>query len=346
MPMDIAAKRPSTPIAMTAASDVKPADEDRHWLAAMAGITAVELTWWAVAWKHGIAPMPYVATYLGFAFVGLGLAIVLRLALGRGPSDAPWPTVLMGTVLTAIGASAFLPLKFAIPNEVPFWLDQPLAAAERALFGSDPWFLLDRLFGWATVPLDWLYGCWLPVQSVVLFSLILMRPSPAKTRALIAYALAWFLLGVLAAVLLSSAGPIFYDRLFGGSRFAGLGDTLRVRGAWFAISESDRMWASLAGKNPGLVAGVSAAPSMHVAIGLWIYLTARTVVPRAAIAALAYLLLVWVGSVQLGWHYFSDGLLGTIGMLAVWQLARVLQKNPRGRARKHKPVEARAGCAP
>ena len=168
--------------------------------------------------------------------------------------------------------------------------------------------------------MDWLYATWLPVQSLVLFLVILARPSPGKSRALIAYIVAWFLLGVVAAVLLSSAGPLFYDRLFGGTDFAPLGHTLRARGAWIALAESGRMWTSLASNRPSLVAGISAAPSIHVAISLWIYLNARKLAPRAALPAMLYFLLVWIGSVQLGWHYATDGLAGVIGMLAIWYL--------------------------
>jgi hypothetical protein len=232
---------------------------------------------------------------------------------------------MLGTTLTGVAASAFLPLKYAIPKLMPFWLDAPLAVAERHLFGVDPWLLLDRKFWWATIPLDRLYGCWLPLQLLVMFSVMIARPSAAKSRALIAYSLAWFLLGVVAALLLASAGPIFYDRLFGGSSFAALDDTLRARGALIALAESEAMWTSWASGKPGMVAGMSAVPSIHVAVSLWIYLVARTMAPRAAKLALLYFALIWLGSVQLGWHYASDGLAGALGMLGMWKLAGVLQ---------------------
>lgn len=292
----------------------------------LAAVTAAELVWWAIAWQLGIAPVARVATYIALAGIGLGTAVALRLALRLPASGAPWPPVLLGTLLTAIGASAFLPLKYAIPREMPFWLDLPIARAERLLFGADPWLLLDRAAGWAAVPMDWLYSCWLPTQSVILFLLILARPSPAKSRALIAYSLAWFLLGAVAAVMLSSAGPLFYDRLYGGEMFAGLDATLRDRGAWIVFAESGRMWAALARNEPGLVSGISAVPSIHVAISLWIVLVARSIAPRATPAALSYFLLIWIGSVQLGWHYVSDGLIGALGMVGLWLLAPMIQK--------------------
>lgn len=289
----------------------------------MAVITVVELIWWALAWREGIAPAPFVFSYLALASAALAAASALRRALRLGPSSVPWRSLLVATLLVAVGASAFLPLKYAIPHEMPFWLDRPLAQAERAWLGADPWLLIDRLLGWAAIPMDWIYACWLPVQSLILFSVILARPSTLKSRALVAYSLAWFLLGAVAAMLLSSAGPLFYDRLYGETRFTPLTYALRAHGVWIALKESHLMYAATASNHPGLVAGISAMPSIHVAISLWIYLTARALVPRTARIAFIYFLLVWVGSVQLGWHYASDGLAGAIGMLGVWRVSHM-----------------------
>jgi hypothetical protein len=299
---------------------------DRPWLALMAAVTVVELAWWSASRAAGLAPLPWLLISLAMAHAGLAAALAVRAVLRRPIDFAAWPAALVGATLVGIGASLFLPLKYAIPGTIPFWLDVPLAAAELRLFGAEPWRSLDQALGWATVPLDRIYGLWLPLQSLFLFVVMLERPSPAKTRALIAYTLAWFLLGVVAALLLSSAGPIFHHRLFGGPEFAALVDTLQRRGATMALTESGLMWSAMASHNPGIVAGISAAPSLHVAISLWIYLTVRTIAPRAAATALAYALLIWLASVQLGWHYVSDGLIGVIGMLAIWALAGAVQR--------------------
>jgi hypothetical protein len=300
-------------------------DTEKRWLLVMSAITAAELLWWAVAWSMGIAPAPRTGLYVCLALAALAGAVFLRVAFRLEPFGARGPDVAVATVLVGIGASAFLPLKYAIPKEIPFWLDAPLASAEHAIFRNDPWLLLDRTLGWATAPVDWLYGCWLPVQLLALFAVILSKPSAAKSRLLIAYSAAWFLLGIAGATLLSSAGPLFYDRLLGGESFATLDTTLRARGAWVALAEADRVWASFAG-SPGLVAGISAAPSMHVAISFWMYLAARAMAPRAAKLALAYFLFMWIASVQLGWHYAADGLAGMLGMLAVWRLSGVVDQ--------------------
>lgn len=292
----------------------------------MLAMTLIESGWWLASWMSGAAPAPFLFTYLFVAFAGLAGALVLRSATRRRLTDTPWPAIAVGVVLVAVGASFFLPLKFAIPSEVPFWLDQPLASAERATFGADPWLILDRLLGWAILPIDRVYALWLPLQTVALFSVMIARPSPAKSRALIAYSLAWFVLGVAAAAILASAGPLFYDRLFGGSEFAGLGESLRAHGAIVSLSESDAMWASLASDRPGLVAGISAMPSIHVAISFWMVQTARTMAPRLTWAAVAYAFLIWIGSVQLGWHYVSDGVVGALGMAGLWAASGPLDR--------------------
>jgi hypothetical protein len=309
------------------AAFVKPRfGEDRRWLSVMAVLTLAEFAWWAIGWTAGFAPAPFLVTYLVLAFAGLAAALALRVALRPAAERSTWSSAIAGACLVGIAASFFLPLKYAIPREIGFWLDLPLASVERGLFGAHPWTLLDRSLGWLIVPVDRLYGLWLPVQSLVLFTVMWEPPSPAKSRALIAYGLAWFVLGVAAATIFSSAGPLFYDRLFGGSEFAPLGETLRARGAWVVLAESDTMWAALASGRPGLVAGISAFPSIHVAISLWIYLTARTMAPRAAPVALAYFTFMWAASVQLGWHYASDGLAGAAGMLALWWAAGLVER--------------------
>lgn len=289
------------------------------WLAVLAVLAGLELAWWAILWRAGLAPALHPAPYLGAAAVALAAAAALRAMMRLRPFGADWRTIACGALLIAAAASAFLPLKAAIPAQTSFWLDPHLAAAEARLFGEAPWRILDGLLGHSTALLDGLYGSWLPVQVVGLFLVILSPPSDRKSRALVAYGLAWFALGVVAAVGFASVGPIFYDRAFGQQTFAGLSETLRARGARIAIAESDLMWKSLESGRLGLVAGISAMPSLHVAISVWLALAARTLAPSLAPITLLYAAVIWIGSVQLGWHYVSDGLFGAMGMLAIWR---------------------------
>lgn len=300
--------------------------DDGRWLAVLSLMTAIELLWWAIAWAAGAAPLPHLDAAMALSLVGLAAALALRLLLRMPGSRPSWPALLAATALIGLAASLFLPLKYAIPSEIPFWLDLPLAQIERSLFGADPWQVLDRLVGPALMPVDRVYALWLPVQTLGLFLVVVQPPSLAKSRALIAYSLAWLALGVIAAVLFSSAGPVFYDRVFGGTRFAPLGSILSARGASVMLAESDTMWRSYATGEPGLVAGMSAFPSMHVAISLWLFLAARKLARRFAPLAAIYFLFVWIASVQLGWHYVADGLAAAGGMAALWWVAGPLDR--------------------
>ena len=66
-------------------------------------------------------------------------------------------------------------------------------------------------------------------------------------------------------------------------------------------------------------------PSLHVAMSFWIFLVARALAPRAAPFALGYAFLIWIGSVQLGWHYVADGLVGALGVAAIWAAVTAME---------------------
>jgi hypothetical protein len=71
-----------------------------------------------------------------------------------------------------------------------------------------------------------------------------------------------------------------------------------------------------------LGAGISAMPSMHVAV-VALYVLAARHYGRVALMLASFLyLLIFVGSVHLGWHYAVDGLFSTLGMAVIWRLTR------------------------
>ena len=53
--------------------------------------------------------------------------------------------------------------------------------------------------------------------------------------------------------------------------------------------------------------GISAMPSLHVAIAMSVVLLARKIDRRLAIASTIFTVLIMIGSVHLGWHYAIDG---------------------------------------
>ncbi|MGZ3233642.1 MAG: hypothetical protein ACXWIW_10135 [Croceibacterium sp.] len=70
---DLALAAPEVPGAAEPGNGRTLFGEDRAWLALLASVTAIELAWWTLAWSLGIAPAPFLLTYLGAAFGGARL---------------------------------------------------------------------------------------------------------------------------------------------------------------------------------------------------------------------------------------------------------------------------------
>lgn len=314
-----------------------PWTRELDWLAPVTLIVGVQVVLWLIAYLAAYAYPPMFRTYgkLAYSFfilvAGARLAM-LTIELARAGEPNPIHrtfeiiransgrilATVIGIQIFAMGSSAFSALKGAMARVVPFWLDAPLASAERFVLGSHPWELSHALLGWATPAIDRAYATFMLAQMIALCCLLMAKPSEKKARALVTLALSWLVLGVGGAYLWSSAGPIFYDRVFGGDTFAELSAALQHT-APIAVKTADMLWASHASDFAMVANGISAMPSMHVGLTFWIVLLVR----RTPFAPLAwtYYAVIWIGSVHLGWHYASDGLVGSIGVLVLWKLA-------------------------
>jgi hypothetical protein len=230
-------------------------------------------------------------------------------------------SAIVGLQLLAFGSAAFAALKGGIPKLVPFWLDAPVANVEQAVFGMAPWQWTHLYFGWATPFVDRLYATFVPIHLLTVFALLGLAPSRLKSRALVTLALCWIVLGIFGAYLLSSAGPLFYDRIYGGDRFFALTQSIKVQAPLAQIAV-DALWSAFNSDHAYIANGISAIPSMHVALTLLLALVLKDT--RAAPLGWLYFGLIWFGSVHLGWHYLSDGIVATIGTLLLWRFSSVL----------------------
>ena len=162
---------------------------------------------------------------------------------------------------------------------------------------------------------------WVPALLAAYLAILLSPPSALKTRAIISFGLIWLLLGLFGAYTCSSVGPIFFDRVYGTTEFAALDLQLRSEGARAAILSSTELWRWHSHQSLEFATGISAMPSVHIAIAVWQALILRRLLPKAAAVGWVWVGLIWLGSVHLGWHYATDGLAGAVGAFVIWAIS-------------------------
>ena len=326
--------------------------EEALWLAPITLMAAVLLACaHGVGLFFGLSPWSMLSLYghkaLGTlpTLVALGLVAMLVLAI-REDRDAPLaaftrrlrrlgadPWLLAARVapllLMPIVFVGFSSLKMLMPRFIPFYLDDSFAAMDRFLFfGHQPWELTHFLFGSlpATHFLDRLYGFWVLLLSFAIVGFALFAPRADRARFFLAFTVAWLLLGVVGAWLLASAGPC-YSALVGAAsapEFAELvqklGDVSQVtEGRINAPGWQQVLWRAHALENYSFGMGISAMPSLHNAIATLYALAAFRVGRTIGVFMTIYAVLIFIGSIHLGWHYAVDGIVGAAAMVLIWR---------------------------
>jgi hypothetical protein len=306
----------------------RPSDID--WLIPFALIVAVEML---IAGTIELS-----VTYSLLAFTGAGALAIAWLLLWllrsiRNGLEHPLTALaniiwahrgrllcaVIGIQIAAFGISAFSILKAQIPVFVPYYADHALADFDLWLFGRDAWRWSAQHFGTLLSPISAIYGAWLMTQFIAFSAVLISKPTPLKSQAIIAYGLMWLLIGIILACGCSSVGPIFFDRFYGGQRFADLDEFLRP--ALGVTRIADLLWARQINGDTLVGSGISAMPSLHVAGTVWLALIIRRAWPRLAVIGWAYFAVIYLGSIMLGWHYATDGIVGAFGTLVIWIFA-------------------------
>ena len=210
---------------------------------------------------------------------------------------------------------AFLYIKPVLNIVLPFSADPLLARIDHALFlGNDPWIFLTWLN--ADFANKVYHPVWFAMMIVALMILFAARTSPKKTAMALSYFLLWSVIGPLVHLLLPAGGPIFYERLGYGDRFAGLDPG---QGTLRAV---DFLWRMYTTGEFQPAAGISAMPSMHVTIAAWTVLCFACFKPLWAIPVALVCGYITLLSVSLGWHYAVDGLVGALLAVATFLFLR------------------------
>lgn len=208
-------------------------------------------------------------------------------------------------------------LKVAIPRLNDYYADPIFIAWDVTLFGTDPWRLTHAWLGdQATLVVDWLYFVWVTVVLVAYALAAFTKDRRTRFQACVTYLLVWILLGNVMAIWLSSAGPTYYDDFFASDRFAPLMQILQEQDL---IANHVQEYLLVVTGDEAIGTGISAMPSVHCALTMFLVIFAwRVGGPKWALAALAYHLVILVGSVHLGWHYAVDGLISMLVVPLIW----------------------------
>lgn len=276
--------------------------------------------------------------------IALALVIVVVLDLPRSIAASPasplsqlashvrariTPRLLAGAVLftsMALFYGAFTSNKAVLNGLLPFSHDMQVADVDAWLHGGhDPWRLLNPLLAHHAITrvIQFLY---LPGWTLSLFAFtglvaVSRRLSHVRRQFFCTYLVIWLLLGNLVAGAVMTAGPAYYSLVTGDAgRFSGLVNYMSfsegLSNSSFDLQRE--LWAANARGLAAMGAGISAFPSMHVAMATLFALVARRINALLSAVFAGFAVIIMAGSVHLGWHYAVDGYASALVTVAVW----------------------------
>ncbi len=223
---------------------------------------------------------------------------------------------------------AFAVFKGNIALVHPFSWDETFMRLDGWLHGGrQPWEWLYPLLQStiATTVVNFVYNFWFFISiGVLLWAVAQRRPREEAVRFLLAFLMVWIVGGSFMALVFSSAGPVYYGRLgLSLDPFAPLMEHLRMVAqsvpVW-ALETQEMLWRGYQAQDVAL-GGISAFPSMHNGQATLIALLAWRFGGMVRWSAVAFAVLIAIGSVWLGWHYAVDSYAGIAIAVVSWWLA-------------------------
>jgi hypothetical protein len=233
---------------------------------------------------------------------------------------------LVPALLGPLFFSSFGSFKRLIPYVAPFTWDPTFANWDRWLHGGhDPWTLLQPVLGTPAVTgaVNAVYNIWFFVMFFTFIWQTMGVKRPAlRMQFLTCFVLYWIVIGTGLAMLLSSAGPCYFGRVTGlpdpyAPLMAYLHQAAEHVPVW-SLKVQEMLWDNYVGHGTMLGSGISAMPSMHLAIATLMALLGWRINRWVGIGYTAFAAVILVGSVHLGWHYAIDGYVSIVAAIAVW----------------------------
>ena len=207
-----------------------------------------------------------------------------------------------------------------------FKWDQALHNLDVWLFGKPPFEYFSWMFNRQIFPLllELCYQLWFWVYY---FTIAYVGHRFACCRIsqiyLLSSVLTWFIGGNLIAIAVSSAGPIFIEI----HQIDDYANHLQKMSEALPYMESFAIGvksALLEAFNNVSMSSISAFPSMHVASTALIVLVCRGISQTLFNISLTFLIMIFLGSFILLWHFLIDSIAGLLLAITFWRLANFI----------------------
>ena len=308
----------------------------------------------AAAVTCGIGHVSYaglIRPYLESSLVATGLAAIASVSwwvveLARRGADKPLDIIFgrlrdraallfLAAVVIPIFYANYTGAKAAIPFTVGYTWDPFWTKADRFLLGADAWQVSLGL-----LPTGFERLCEL-LYTFVWAALLLLVPAfvslnASRERASVFYTTlfaAWFIGGFVLAYAFSASGPVFTSVAYPGldQHFMPLREMLQRRLIHHGpVQFTEAYLVSQFGNRNALVgAGISAMPSMHIAVvTIYVLMSRRTL---WFVPACCFWIAIFVFSAFSGYHYWWDGIVSVAVTVSCWAFASSLHHSPMGR---------------
>lgn len=261
---------------------------------------------------------------------------------------------LMPPILATVLLATYNMFKQRVLPNAGFSLDSHLASVDRSILGSDAWQITHGMLPspWVTQVIDILYHpLFFPMTIAIALCSFMAPQSELRFRYLLGYTLLWSVVGSMFAFLMPAAGPCF-DYFFHGSEvdFRPLTDLIAQQHAYlksvgapglYSPTYQEHLLSLFGADGVALGGGISAIPSLHNGMTALFVCFAISWKRKLAFVLIPYSLIIWFGSIHLGWHYAIDGIVGNLLAIACWMMTRsaVPQAYQQG-SRRYRPSDA------
>lgn len=226
-----------------------------------------------------------------------------------------------GLLLFILGLSAYTTYKIHIPNVVPYYADPYLAEIDRFVYGHNAWRVMHELPLNASMIVDFFYTrVWPAVLLLGLLGGLIFVEGAQLQRYAWGLFFVYAVLGTLVATVFASVGPIFYTDFYpDAEQFTHLKPAMEEDPYLInMLSYSGYLLDAYRTKQLAFAAGISAFPSVHVAVATLSAWFLSGFGRRWAALGWTHAVIIQYGSIYSGWHYAIDGDASLILVSAFW----------------------------